>query len=87
LEDKNQSGALNFFAFAEKFLKSVDSSGTLRWHNTSVANLNYLSVINYHSLNLICQIYIGTVCQREKTAAPVTTEIKKQIFIQTQTFL
>ena len=39
LEDKKKSGALDFFEFAEEFLKSVDSTGTLRWHNTAIASL------------------------------------------------
>jgi hypothetical protein len=39
LEDKKKSGALDFFEFAEEYLKSVDSAGTLRWHNTAIASL------------------------------------------------
>jgi integrase len=40
LEDKNKSGTLDFFEFAEEFLKSVNSAGTLRWHNTAIVSLN-----------------------------------------------
>jgi integrase len=40
LEEKKNSGALSFFEFAEEFLKSVKSAGTLRWHRTSITNLN-----------------------------------------------
>lgn len=39
LEDKKRSGALDFFEFAEKYLNSVDSAGTLRWHNAAIASL------------------------------------------------
>lgn len=39
LEDKKKSGALDFFEFVEKFLNSVDSAGTLRWHNSAIASL------------------------------------------------
>ena len=39
LEDKKNSGSLDFFEFAEEFVKSVDSAGTLRWHKTAIANL------------------------------------------------
>lgn len=39
LEDKKKSGALDFFEFAEEYLKSVNSAGTLRWHNTAIASL------------------------------------------------
>ena len=39
LEDKKNSGALDFFEFVEEYLKSLDSAGTLRWHNTAIASI------------------------------------------------
>ncbi len=40
LTNKNKnSGALDFFDFAEEFLNSIDSDGTKRWHNPTIASL------------------------------------------------
>lgn len=39
LEEKKNSGALDFFEISKEYLKSVTSSGTLRWHNTAIASL------------------------------------------------
>lgn len=39
LEEKKNSGALDFFEFAEEYLKSVETGGTFRWHNTAIASL------------------------------------------------
>lgn len=39
LEEKKDSGSLDFFEFSEKFVKSVETDGTKRWHIATIANL------------------------------------------------
>ncbi len=39
LNEKENSGALDFFKFAEEYLNSINSIGTKRWHNASISSL------------------------------------------------
>ena len=54
LEEKKNSGSLDFFAFAEDFVKSVETDGTKRWHNATLANLKSFigNQLSFSEINL-----------------------------------
>lgn len=54
LDNKENSDDIDFFEFAEDYLKTVDSEGTRRWHESSISNLKSFvgSRLSFAEINL-----------------------------------